>query len=474
MDEQVPTFLAVTGTEDADVAKQYLELTGGDLEYAVTLFMESQPPSTANPHADDELYAQRLQQEAYGAQEEPRAADTAIHRHETLVDGFGGGGFNLPDMISDRPTDIFGAGRTGIFNQRFDEEENDYYTQRSLEEDNPYEEDEDEIIVLDSDEEEPVRTSRRRQNRQNRDEELTSNQRRLLNLFRPPFDIMSKISLDNAKKQGREEKKWILINIQDASEFQCQVLNRDFWSNSRVKQVVNDEFIFMQYQNDSPNGVNYLNFYSTSAFPHIAILDPLTGERVRTWTDGEVPQASEWVLEVEQFLTEFSLNPDSNNPVVRHEVKFDPDALTEEQQIEFALKQSIRDNEGNSEENAIALDEQLVDTDPKELVEPKDPFDLLVPTDHIEPTDGATTRIQVRFPNGKRSIHKFALSDQVRTIFQWLKFTLSQQPEEFGLSSDERFTLSNNAHKSLKLIESLDLTVDEANLKNASLLLEKA
>lgn len=95
MDELVSTFLAVTGIEDESTAKQYLEITNNDLEYAVTLYMESNPPANASgqnaSHGDDEELAQRLQQEAYGNEgSDVREADTNIHRHETLVDSFGG------------------------------------------------------------------------------------------------------------------------------------------------------------------------------------------------------------------------------------------------------------------------------------------------------------------------------------------------------------------------------------------------
>ena len=114
MDELVSTFLAVTGIEDESTAKQYLEITNNDLEYAVTLYMESNPPANASgqnaSHGDDEELAQRLQQEAYGNEgSDVREADTNIHRHETLVDSFGGG-FTPSPHIS-RPGDIFGAGR---------------------------------------------------------------------------------------------------------------------------------------------------------------------------------------------------------------------------------------------------------------------------------------------------------------------------------------------------------------------------
>ncbi|KAK6456755.1 uncharacterized protein RJT20DRAFT_116550 [Scheffersomyces xylosifermentans] len=508
MDETIQTFLAVTGIDDKEVATHFLELTNGDLEYAVTLFMESDHhhATAGATSTNDEELAQRLQNEAYSnqQQDEVRAADTNVHRHETLVDSFGGPGFDFLSHMQQRsrPADIFGAGRAGPFNQRFDELENDYYNSRaseiSDEDDDEYvdeeyndatnddDEDDDDIMELDAngDVVETTRPmSRRRRLRGAREEELTSTQRRLANLFRPPFEIMSLVNLDEAKQKGKEENKWILINIQDPSEFKSHILNRDFWSNEKVKAVVKESFVFLQFQSDSPNGINYLNFYSTDDFPHIAILDPLTGERVFKWKDGEVPKVDAWIEDIDEFLEKFSLLAGSNNPMVKHEVKFDPEALTEEQQIEFALKQSILENEGKSAEDAIDLDESdSKDVSAIEETEEQgeeqeqdivDPFDRIIATNHDEPTAPPSTRVQIRFPNGKRLVHKFKLDDTVLEIFQWIKYILSQSPDEYGLSSNDRFSLSDTSQKSFKFIESLDTTIEKANLKNASILLEK-
>ncbi|EGW35200.1 uncharacterized protein SPAPADRAFT_58402 [Spathaspora passalidarum NRRL Y-27907] len=490
MDEQIPTFLAVTGVEDEAIAKQFLEATGGDLEYAVQLYMEQGQhnttatssnaiPNETTPGSDEEL-AKRLQEEAYAQGEQVREADANIHRHETLVDSLGGG-FH-PGMANfTRPSDIFGQRQQGIFHQQFnfdnrfeeleddEEEDHDYYDAHD---------DEDDIEILDDDSDEEARpVSRRRRLRESRDQELTSTQRRLAALFRPPFDIITVANLDMAKQQGKETSKWILINIQDSSEFQSQVMNRDFWSNEHVKQVVKEFFIFLQYQRDSPNGETYVNFYHADAFPHLAILDPLTGERVYKWQDGEVPKVDEWLSQVDDFLNKFSLLPDSRNPLVTHDVKIDPDSLTEEQQIELAMKQSMLESAGNTENDAIILDSdeeafaEAPETPPPAT--PQDPFEAIQPINHAEPDAQPFTRVQIRFPNGKRLVRKLNPSDTIQSLFEWLKYVLQQQGEEFGISSEDKFNLSNSSNKSFKFIESLHQTIEEANLKNASILLEK-
>lgn len=445
MDDAIATFLAFTGSEDSATAKQYLELTGNNVEYAVQLFMESGNAT----HPPDEEVAQQMQQQAYQEQQLPdvRDADANVHRHETLLDSFGSYG--------PVETDMFGLGRVGVFNQRFEELDNDDSV-----EDLDFENDSDEVVEVQS------RTARLHGSRM---AELTSTQRRLAQLFKPPFDLIERTNLDGAKIKGRAEEKWILINIQDPSEFQSQVINRDFWSNAEIKRIVKANFVFLQFQLDLPNGQSYSNFYHLDACPHLAILDPMTGERVYQWTDGSVPDVEDWASDVELFLGKFSLHPHLSNPAVKHEPRFDPDAMTEEQQIEFALRQSI----GASAEAAICVDDLDTEQPTDAVVEPLDPFDSITAEDHIEPATGTVTRIQIRFPNGKRLIHKFDFeSDKVRTLYQWLKHVLQTgDAAAYGIEGGDRFTASSVGKP--HLLDLLDDTIGEAGLKNASILIEK-
>ena len=70
--------------------------------------------------------------------------------------------------------------------------------------------------------------------------------RTLEELFKPPLDIMYKGDFQDARDAATAAKKWLLVNIQDAGEFQCQVLNRDVWSNKAVKTVISEHFLFWQ------------------------------------------------------------------------------------------------------------------------------------------------------------------------------------------------------------------------------------
>ncbi|XP_045104721.1 UBX domain-containing protein 7-like isoform X2 [Portunus trituberculatus] len=73
----------------------------------------------------------------------------------------------------------------------------------------------------------------------------------LEDLFRPPLDLIYRGTFQAARDCGVAKKRWLMVNIQDASEFPCQVLNRDVWSNAAVKTIVKEHFIFWQDLNDS-------------------------------------------------------------------------------------------------------------------------------------------------------------------------------------------------------------------------------
>lgn len=102
---------------------------------------------------------------------------------------------------------------------------------------------------------------------------MTSTKRKTLeDLFKPPLDIIHKGTFDSvstilaqilsfvgryvfltkilwsqqAKLAGEKDRKWLIVNIQDSTEFRCQMLNRDVWSNSSVRNIIAEHFILWQ------------------------------------------------------------------------------------------------------------------------------------------------------------------------------------------------------------------------------------
>lgn len=500
-DEQVTDFMAITSSEDADLSKLFLEMAGGNLETAISLFFEhggssllkSQNQGSTSADANganrsgedggletDADFAKRLQNEAY---QDPQPGDTGYvrppdeARHETLTETntfsttfSGGGGVYAPLLRNSR--DMFDNSRPeGIFNQRFETLDSDGDDDPDIsipdDEDEVFEYIEEPVIEIDDDGEIREFTKVVRKPKQ------ISKEQRLALLFKPPFDMISKLGLDGAKSKAIERKKWIMINIQDSGIFQCQALNRDLWSSKDLKKLLRKNFIFLQYQFESRSAQQYNQFYGIQDkddLPHIAILDPMTGERLKQW-NRTVPKIDAFINEITEFLAFFSLDPTTANPVVTEPIpKLDPTILTEEQQMELAIRQSMGlpisqpDIEVPKEFNPLIQESSVLDAQ-GEGEEDDDLFNTISAVPHTEPPNkpGITTRIQIRIGDGRRIVRRFnTTEDTVRIIYEFIK----SEVEGFDIC---RFKLTN--HQREDIIEKLASTIEDAGLKNSSLLL---
>ena len=89
-------------------------------------------------------------------------------------------------------------------------------------------------------------------------------------------------------EKAKKENKYVLVNIQDVSEFDCQRLNRDTWSDLELQRLVSQNFKF--WQGGPHLTLMYCNFHPIDAYPHIAALDPITGQRMWYWEGWIGPQ----------------------------------------------------------------------------------------------------------------------------------------------------------------------------------------
>ena len=309
---------------------------------------------------------------------------------------------------------------------------------------------------------------------------------------------MSRLPWDQARQQGRDGEKWILVNVQDPSIFDCQVLNRDIWKNPGIMDTVKENFIFMQYSKDDPKGSQYVQYYfqnkdSQEAYPHIAIVDPRTGEQVKVWSGPPTPKAMDFLMQLHEFLDRYSLKASAKNPVARRkpEAKKETqvDRMTEEQMMEMALQASLAGTEGrrdsdpddltrsvgNMEDVSVGkgkdpeASDSMDDSDPSNTngssLAVASPFTTISPSNpHDEPPPDAAsiTRIQFRHSNG-RVVRRFALEDPVRRLFEWLKASPLEGKE--GVEFELIFMQKN-------LADRLDDTIERAGLKNGTVMIE--
>lgn len=529
-DEAIGTFCAITSTTPQQ-AQQYLQFSDGNVEQAIELFfnnpdlagsapapqtqptatrddpinldddddevMETSGPQGGPSTEDDEAMARRLQQEMYGAgggaggaggqddvDEEGVRAPMA-RTTETLV-GPGSDWRDDPDQMQaaigeqlaarERYNRSSNARRAGIFNQR------------------------DEASIWSEDNPEDPEAHRRVLSRATGGaSDATSKSNLLADLFRPPFDLISAIPISVARDEGKETEKWILVNVQDPSIFDCQVLNRDIWKNESIKDTVKEHFIFLQYNKDDPRGQEYVNYYfsmhrdNEDSYPHIAIVDPRTGEQVKTWSGSPGPKPADFLMDLHEFLDRYSLNMHSKNPVQtqRKERKKDVGQMSEEEMLQMAMQNSLANGSSSKEreEDPDALTKAAEGKGKESASVPEamdtadmgpaasngstvpaasedTPFSRISSTSpHEEPTSTdpkETTRIQFRYSGG-RIVRRFSLTDPVSRIYEWLKASPFEGKEGKAF---ELISMGKN------LMEMLDVPIADAGLKNGTVMVE--
>jgi UBX domain-containing protein 7 len=313
---------------------------------------------------------------------------------------------------------------------------------------------------------------------------------------------------DEARAEGKEEKKWILVNLQDMGDFNCQALNRDVWKDAAIHSLVSENFIFLQYSKDDHAAATYITYYFPSQshenpdiYPHVSIVDPRTGEQVKVWSGRPFPSASDFHSQLAEFLDRYSLAVNSKNPVPKASRKpqaVDVDRMTEEEMLEMALQNSLESNGGSSKTKSTLLDPDELTKSPQPVDYSsaqglslvggsRDPVDLSTPPaepppqteasqslysqvasdrPHVEPENNpsTTTRIQFRHPTG-RVIRRFSLHDPIRRIYEWLK------AEPLVDKAGVEFELKKMP-QGQDLAEDVTKTIEEAGLKQGTVMIE--
>ncbi|KAH8352865.1 hypothetical protein KR084_006956 [Drosophila pseudotakahashii] len=193
---------------------------------------------------------------------------------------------------------------------------------------------------------------------------------RLGDLFRPPTDILYSGSLTAAREFATKRQRWLLINVQD-DNFQSQTLNRDVWSDKELKKLIRRQFTFWQVDNDTSEGRRFVAFYHCATLPYLCVIDPRTGEEV--WRSVEpkleniLPDLRQFLKEHRDFIQEDAPSTSKRSATyIDDDDEADPEAscsstasskgtpkkrakvleLTEEEQLELAIKNSINENGG--------------------------------------------------------------------------------------------------------------------------------
>lgn len=240
---------------------------------------------------------------------------------------------------------------------------------------------------------------------------------------------------------GVKEERWMLINIQDPTILKCQALNRDIWNDPKIVDMVREKFIFLQCRREEYRAREYISFHFSisrlhgNVYPHIAILDPRTGEQLKLWT-GYVPKAKDFIADIREFLELYTLNPRAKNPVgtvqggeIKTMTAVEADEPWYIQSVEqprgfFDDLYGVSDPEAVPYENPTSPASQSPEVNVSHFDEtpssiPKtEPIYLSQSTSHTRPARA----IIINFGqlSGQSTTHQFSISDPVRAMYEWL------------------------------------------------------
>ena len=514
-DADISSFVDITGTS-ASVARGFLEMTNGDMQQAIQLFFENpdlqhsissatRPEATSSRQqrgvreddqgvihidSDDDSDSGDVQEVARNAQEEEDAA-MAKRLQEDMYSGDPGGAEGVRSPIRGTtetlvaPSSAWGGGlgdddiHSEVMEQiqRRRDQRGRFLTRARADvlyrmltlsaarNPNPFNQ-----SIWDDPSQQPDPSAQ------------NSRSQRLADLFRPPYELISRLTWDEAREEGKDMKKWILVNVQDMSDFNCQALNRDIWKDTAVRELVAENFIFLQYSKDDVLARDYLNFYfrdheNQQCYPHVAIVDPRTGEQVKVWSGTPFPDAADFHSQLAEFLDRYSLNANVKNPVVKSKSRqpqaVDVDRMTEDEMLQMALKNSLNGGEPSAQQPSVEDPDSLTklpgpgEGEEAEPAAEQSRFAAISSSNpHVEPEHDptSTTRIQFRHPTG-RIIRRFNAQDTVRRMFEWLKAEPMEGKE--GLEFELK-----RMPQGQDLIEDLDKTIEEAGLKQGTVMIE--
>mmetsp|Transcript_127435 Transcript_127435/g.354756 ORF Transcript_127435/g.354756 Transcript_127435/m.354756 type:complete len:450 (-) Transcript_127435:204-1553(-) len=411
-DEAVAEFISLTSAS-TDEARGYLEMAGGELQAAVNLFLEmGGPVGLASP--------------AMGAVPAPPRPNGAGQAHQPVVDAdvaaevaaaAAAAGIDpasmtgLPDA---HMADVDAEGVRAPMPAYEDQIINPDYERRRMEE----------AMSADS-------AAMNRRMSFDRPPDLAGagagdegtvadGEGQVINqLFAPPSyneaDAYYAV-IEKAKSEG----KWVLVNIQQAEVFASHTLNRDVWSDDTIRDVVQGSFLFWQRDDKSTEGDQFCQYYQCGhQLPHICIIDPRTGRRVKAW-DGrkwiESHAAAEYLF---GFLDEFSMSrsPPAMSPAGSP-----------------ALQPQAEPVAGGSGDLQLTGFDATMET-ADEALEPAAPQEPVAAMPE-EPADSAEhLKVSFRLPSGQRVTRRFLPTDPLEQMFAVASALTEQPPSRVDLST---------------------------------------
>ncbi|MES1908556.1 MAG: hypothetical protein MHM6MM_001468 [Cercozoa sp. M6MM] len=104
----------------------------------------------------------------------------------------------------------------------------------------------------------------------------SNGERNLMAMFAPP-DFAFSGTLDEACTLAQNQEKWLLVNLQDGTDFDCHAVNRDLWKDEAIADMMLTQLLLWQCDSESHEAqVFFANYRLPRKFPTLVVLDPIT------------------------------------------------------------------------------------------------------------------------------------------------------------------------------------------------------
>jgi UBX domain-containing protein 7 len=233
-------------------------------------------------------------------------------------------------------------------------------------------------------------------------------------------------SLEMARRQARENNRWLLVSVHAPTDFASQAMNRDLWNSSLLQSFIKENFVFVQLIVGGSDERRYQSFYPYDGlYPHVALIDPRTGERVETLLVASIPVPGFKLIPSDRDMLELLGEFIADHPMEtvgdqRKRSTSSPKLERGTLESEPELKRSFISDETARDDNISASTSDLVIPD-------------IVP--NYEGSDAI--QVQFRLPSGQKHRHRFNPKSKASEVFQTAA-AVSQTPlNSFKLSTAE-------------------------------------
>ena len=214
-DELVSQFMAFSGCADTERAQSYLEMSGNNLEMAISLYMDHSGGGgtgvgAAEMDSDVAVAANLLEIRAPDATQRMRLMDNGPVGYDMLMEETETENTIHPNAFA-ADADIRATINAAVLAENSDDDNNG---------------DDDYIQVQGPSLNTPTG---------------------LQNMFSPPTHLMHTAGgFQGARSAAKDARRWLLVNIQRDAEFSSHALNRDVWRDDLAENLVREGFIFWQ------------------------------------------------------------------------------------------------------------------------------------------------------------------------------------------------------------------------------------